>query len=244
MIQVARPLPPNPLSTEESSPSQISRLNHIKPPLNKASVSSARERRRRNKKEGGLGRGVILKSRSAADLCRVERKKGQVDCERGQVDCERGQVDCEKGQVDYEKGQVDCDTPPDGWKTSNKSAKQMGPGMDEPDSETRLGMDELDSDCQIDKEDKPKVEKTEDDHQRMDIQGGDGEADQPDSGPPPGAKKDSYGNTRDKGSHAGDTALRRKEVDINIGRTDEEEEETAQGNPQVQCAGEPDQILN
>lgn len=77
-IQAPRPLPPNPVHKEESSPSQISKINHIKPPLNKATVSSARERRRKSKKEGGLGR-VILKSRSAADLCRVEVRKGRVN---------------------------------------------------------------------------------------------------------------------------------------------------------------------
>ena len=73
--QAPRPLPPNPVQKVESSPSQASKLSH-KPPV--VSISSARERRRKNKKEGGRGR-VVLKSRSAADLCKMEEKKDSAD---------------------------------------------------------------------------------------------------------------------------------------------------------------------
>ncbi len=62
----------------ESSPV----VSHKPPAVGKGGVSSARERRRRNKQEGGVGgRGrVVLKSRSAADLCKKEdKKRNEVD---------------------------------------------------------------------------------------------------------------------------------------------------------------------
>ena len=54
-------------------------VSHKPPAVGKGGVSSARERRRRNKQEGGRGR-VVLKSRSAADLCkREDKKRDEVD---------------------------------------------------------------------------------------------------------------------------------------------------------------------
>lgn len=188
----------------------MSRLNHNKPSLSKASISSARERRRKNKKEGGRGR-VVLKSRSAADLCKVEERKDQVD----------------------------IGTPPDRWNGPN--SERMG--VDEPDSETRLGMFELDSDSQTDKEDESKVKEAEDNShsQRANFQD-EGGADQPDSGLPPDVRRNSStGIARDRGCSA-DAALR-KEVVINNGRT--EERMTQQGTPQLQCDAEPaEAVLN
>lgn len=76
MIQAPRPLPPNPVAKSESAPSPV--VSHKPPAVGKGGVSSARERRRRNKQEGGGGGGrgrVVLKSRSAADLCKKEDKK-------------------------------------------------------------------------------------------------------------------------------------------------------------------------
>ena len=62
-----RPLPPNPAL--KATPPPADKVPPGKPPTCKVGVSSARERRRRSKQEGGRGR-VVLKSRSAADLCK------------------------------------------------------------------------------------------------------------------------------------------------------------------------------
>ena len=77
-MQAPRPLPPNPVAKSQSSLSPV--VSHKPSALGKGGVSLARERRRRNKQEGGGSRGrVVLKSRSAADLCKKEEKREEVD---------------------------------------------------------------------------------------------------------------------------------------------------------------------
>ena len=99
-----RPLPPNPIPKSESSPLPV--VSHKPPSVGKGGVSSARERRRRNKQEGGRGR-VVLKSRSAADLCKKEDKiKEEVDF--GSPPGNRGEIEKpDKSRIQKESSNLD-----------------------------------------------------------------------------------------------------------------------------------------
>ena len=142
-----RPLPPNP-PIPKASPSQARQIDS-KPPLHAGNkphppgnnVSSARERRRRNKLEGGRGR-VVLKSRSAVDLCKKEDKRdggspaGRRRAGQEEVDSapsQRPMVE-DKRKNDVLRVEASVDKERDGDGESGKRQTDKPCAVDEPDS--------------------------------------------------------------------------------------------------------------